>query len=200
MNGMADDQANHTGEGGAEAARLREELDLVRRELAALQARAETWEERLARLDLVERECGQLADSFARHLAKPAQAVPQVGGWRGRLVRRLAPHLWTTPPVDPLIEMVEASKLFDAGWYLRSYPDVAAGGERPAVHYLYHGAAEGRWAGPRFDSGFYLARYPDVRDTGLNPLVHYLQIGQAEGRMTMQPLWEPAVGAPDGRA
>lgn len=33
---------------------------------------------------------------------------------------------------------------FDAAWYLRAYPDVAASGANPARHYRLHGRAEGR--------------------------------------------------------
>ena len=41
-----------------------------------------------------------------------------------------------------------ASGAFDAGWYRSAYPDVAASGEDPALHYLRRGAAEGRAAMP----------------------------------------------------
>ena len=30
--------------------------------------------------------------------------------------------------------------LFDSGWYLRAYPDVAAAGFNPLYHYIRHGA------------------------------------------------------------
>ena len=195
MTDMADGQTMAAGPGIdlREYARLREELDLVRRELAWVQSRDEAREERLAELTDVERDRDRLAAMLARHLARPAPAL-QIGGRRGWLIRRLMPDL--TPVVDPLVELIEGCGFFDAGWYLRKYPDVAEGGERPAVHYLHHGGREGRWAGPRFDSAFYLARYPDVRDSGINPLVHYLQLGQGEGRITLQPTWQPRAPAP----
>jgi hypothetical protein len=37
---------------------------------------------------------------------------------------------------------------FDGSWYLRQYPDVAASGENPLVHFIRFGAAEGRSASP----------------------------------------------------
>jgi GT2 family glycosyltransferase/glycosyltransferase involved in cell wall biosynthesis len=72
--------------------------------------------------------------------------------------------------------------LFDADWYLKSYPDVAAAGVDPLHHYLFYGAAEGRDPGPNFNTRIYLTRNPDVAARGVNPLVHYLKFGRAEGR------------------
>src|SRR5215470_15494290 len=40
--------------------------------------------------------------------------------------------------------VIDSSGLFDAEWYLAQNPDVAAAGINPLVHYLRHGAAEGR--------------------------------------------------------
>ncbi len=74
------------------------------------------------------------------------------------------------------------SGLFDARWYLEAYPDVRMAGVNPLMHYLQHGAAEGRDPGPLFDSQSYLRRYPDVQRAGINPLVHYLRHGATEGR------------------
>lgn len=76
-----------------------------------------------------------------------------------------------------------ASDFFDARWYLRAYPDVAAAGYPPAMHYVTHGAREGRDPGPRFSTSAYLERYPDVAASGLNPLIHYLRFGAPENRV-----------------
>lgn len=78
--------------------------------------------------------------------------------------------------------LVRASSYFDAGWYLRVYPDVASQHADPVIHYLRLGADEGRDPGPRFSSRAYLSGNPDVALLGTNPLVHYLRHGQAEGR------------------
>ena len=61
-------------------------------------------------------------------------------------------------------------------------PDVARANEDPVLHYLLHGASEGRAAGPYFDSGLYLERNPDVKQAGVNPLVHFIRTGHAENR------------------
>jgi SAM-dependent methyltransferase len=81
-------------------------------------------------------------------------------------------------------QLIAASPLFNAAWYLEQYPDVAAAEFDPIVHYLQHGAPEGRNPGPEFDAKWYLKHYPDVASAGLNPLLHYLEYGAAENRAT----------------
>ncbi|MEO8519716.1 MAG: glycosyltransferase [Acidobacteriota bacterium] len=78
--------------------------------------------------------------------------------------------------------LVARSRLFDAGYYTNRYPDVAASGIDPLVHYLVVGGAEGRGPNAIFDDVYYASRSPDLQPSGLNPLVHYLTIGAAEGR------------------
>ncbi|GGB51788.1 hypothetical protein GCM10011502_26170 [Oceanisphaera marina] len=78
-----------------------------------------------------------------------------------------------------------ASPLFNAEWYLKQYPDVAADKvftNNPALHYLKCGGFEGRNPSPDFDSRDYLNANPDVAVAGFNPLYHYLRFGQAEKR------------------
>jgi GT2 family glycosyltransferase len=72
--------------------------------------------------------------------------------------------------------------LFDADWYLRTYPDVAESGMDPYLHYRTHGAREGRDPCPFLDRDWYLARYPDVAARGMDPLDHYYAHGAQEGR------------------
>ena len=77
------------------------------------------------------------------------------------------------PPSDR--ELVEASGLFDAKWYLQKYPDVAAAGVDPLSHYMNDGAREGRKASTRFDARWYVGAYPDAADSDMNPLLHYIR-------------------------
>lgn len=74
-------------------------------------------------------------------------------------------------------------RLFDAGYYLRQNPDVAAAGLDPYQHFMNHGWREGRDPSLLFSVGKYLAAYPDVNRAALNPLLHYELYGQAEGRI-----------------
>lgn len=78
--------------------------------------------------------------------------------------------------------LVLKSGLMHEAWYLRQYPDVAAVGIPPSLHYVLYGGFEGRDPSPMFSSQAYLEAYPDVRATKTNPLVHYMQKGRYENR------------------
>ena len=69
-------------------------------------------------------------------------------------------------------KLVARSGLFDADWYLANYPDVAASNMKPLMHFVMHGAAEGRDPSPRFSTNGYLWRNPDIDPNEVNPLVH----------------------------
>jgi hypothetical protein len=69
--------------------------------------------------------------------------------------------------------------LVDEKWYLAQYPDVI--GHDPVLHYLNHGAAEGRNPNPFFNTLEYLKAYPQVAESGMNPLVHFRLHGAAQG-------------------
>lgn len=79
-------------------------------------------------------------------------------------------------------ELVARSGLFDVGYYLRTYPDVAADGMDPIAHYLTSGHLQEREPSLFFHGQTYLERYPDVRAGAINPLVHWLRTGTLEGR------------------
>lgn len=78
--------------------------------------------------------------------------------------------------------LVLKSGLMHEAWYLRQYPDVAAVGIPPALHYVLYGGFEGRDPSPMFSSQAYLDANPDVRVVKTNPLVHYMQKGRYENR------------------
>jgi SAM-dependent methyltransferase/glycosyltransferase involved in cell wall biosynthesis/archaellum component FlaC len=80
------------------------------------------------------------------------------------------------------VRMLSQSGLVDRDFYRRSYPDVAALGVDPVVHYLMMGAEEGRDPNPFFSTFFYRESNPDVVRAGINPLLHFLDCGGREGR------------------
>lgn len=104
-----------------------------------------------------------------------------------------------SPPEPVAAEAIRAvhmmtlarSGLFDAAYYLATYPDIAAAGIEPFAHFFDHGFTEGRRPNPYFDPLWYLAQNPDVAAGGLNPLFHYALHGDAEGRRP-SPLFDPA--------
>lgn len=57
---------------------------------------------------------------------------------------QLAGHLHAWWRLRRAAGRLRASAAFDARWYRAAYPDVAAAGVDPALHYLRRGAAEGR--------------------------------------------------------
>ena len=76
------------------------------------------------------------------------------------------------------IEAIRASNLFDAEWYLKTYPDVKALGMDPLEHYLWLGAKLNRNPSLKFDTKGYLSQNTDVADARINPLVHYVCSGK----------------------
>lgn len=75
-------------------------------------------------------------------------------------------------------DLISKSDLFDAIWYLEKYPDVRQAGFDPVLHYVRHGAKEGRQPGPWFDTGRYLSALEGMVIPD-NPLLHYLENRQS---------------------
>lgn len=91
-------------------------------------------------------------------------------------------------PVSQLLKVWKAwvtisrSGLFWPAYYLTEYPDVRESGLHPLLHFLQHGAVEGRNPNPLFITNWYIEKNDDVRISGVNPLVHYYRYGWKEGR------------------
>src|SRR5512135_2141198 len=81
-------------------------------------------------------------------------------------------------------EDVRKSGLFDADYYVATYPDVARRNIDPLVHYLEEGAREGRNPHRDFDGAFYLEQCRERGEQPSNPLLHYIRIGAARGFAT----------------
>jgi hypothetical protein len=91
--------------------------------------------------------------------------------------------------------LVLKSGLMHEAWYLRQYPDVAAVGIPPSLHYVLYGGFEGRDPSPMFSSQAYLDAYPDVRAVKTCPLVHYMQKGRYENRAISPSTAKPPLAA-----
>ncbi len=120
--------------------------------------------------------------------AAAALSVARPGAGRLRRLASRAVNLVRQRPApevsaeDQEAERLRQSPAFDADWYLQTYPDVAAGGHDPVLHYLRSGAAELRDPSRYFSTSYYLTEYSDVAAAGINPLLHYLACGATEGR------------------
>jgi glycosyltransferase involved in cell wall biosynthesis len=98
---------------------------------------------------------------------------------------RVNPYRW------PAEDWLQTSGLFDAAYYLSTYPDVLALGIDPAEHYRRFGWKEGRNPHGLFDTAFYLRQNPDVARARVNPLLHYISVGWKQGR-DPHPLFDTA--------
>jgi hypothetical protein len=97
---------------------------------------------------------------------------------------------WSSLPhfiVAGAFEGRDPHPLFDAAFYLRKYPDVAASGVNPLFHYLLHGAAEGRKPHPLFEPAYHAAQVAVARG---NPLLAYLKTGP-DSHARPHPLFDP---------
>ena len=83
---------------------------------------------------------------------------------------------------DRDIDVIKASDLFDADYYLREHPDLAEAGVDPERHYVESGFREGRRPSAIFDGARYLVENPDIAAAGLNPVLHWITDGRREGR------------------
>ena len=132
-----------------------------------------------ARLKQVEQNARRPANGSARILGPLSGGLSRVGGGRFRIA--------VTPDTGAMYAVIATSPLFDAAWYLRSYPDVKAARIDPIEHYLRHGGRELRNPSGAFDARAYVERYPSVRASGLNPLYHYISHGKKKGWVISQP-------------
>lgn len=92
------------------------------------------------------------------------------------------------------IDLLDASGLFDADFYLENNPDVAAAGVDPLHHFCTQGWRDLRKPRPGFDVWWYWVTYLDPAQDAVNPLLHYATIGRAEGLRTQPDPYNPGVG------
>ena len=89
------------------------------------------------------------------------------------------------------MKQIAASGAFDAAWYLRRYPDVAAADMDPLRHFVESGCHEGRFPNPIFDTDWYVSEYLPS-DTRTNALLDYVGRGWRRGRRPnrwLDPAW-----------
>jgi hypothetical protein len=77
--------------------------------------------------------------------------------------------------------LIEASGLFDPGYYRHRNHDVATSPYEPFLHYVNWRADENRAPSERFDPIFYASQCALARIAPGNCLLHYLTFGKAAG-------------------
>lgn len=168
-----------------DVARLRAELATVRAELAALRRDQEKWEERAQKVrtqrDRAVKSADGLSEALAHHLRVDAAGLNKGAALRRKrqqpISRTEAAHL----------ELLRASDLFDAAWYLKTYLDVAERGDDPALHFLRHPYLPMRLPSEKFDTMQYASDHPEVLEDKINPLVHFLLSPQSQGAESYPP-------------
>lgn len=76
--------------------------------------------------------------------------------------------------------LADLGSIVDREWYLAENADVASANDDPVIHFVRHGAREGRPPNRFFDAEWYRAVYRDSE--GTLPILHYARIGRAEYR------------------
>lgn len=75
-------------------------------------------------------------------------------------------------------KIIKNSGLFDEEFYLSTYQDVKNAGVDPVMHYIKHGAKEGRNPSKDFNTNSYLSTNNLFKKSGTNPLVHFIIFGE----------------------
>lgn len=165
---------------------LRDEVDLLRRELAAIRADQEKWGEREARLRKSRDRAVKAAEALSTLLAERLRGETAVSGAEPRAWwRRGAASV--TPEEAGQLELIRQSALFDAAYYLRSHLDVARRGEEPGLHFLRHWDHPFRKPSESFDIAQYVLDHPEVLVERVNPLVHFLASPESDGADSYPP-------------
>lgn len=92
------------------------------------------------------------------------------------------------------MELINASGLFDATYYLDNNPDVAAAKIEPLRHFCEHGWLSLKKPNPDFDIWWYWAMYLDPARDAINPLVHYALVGRYAGLRGCPGTYSPREG------
>ena len=87
-------------------------------------------------------------------------------------------------------ELLAASGLFDAAYYLKANPDVVALNADPLMHYLEIGCHERRNPSAHFDTAHYLSQCKGLGELPANALLHFLTVGVNHG-LTPSPIAQP---------
>jgi hypothetical protein len=179
-----------THEAQVREALTRTELTLALNEALKGRAAAQASARRLAAQRWLERASprpvrrrGKLQRGFDKLMLRAgrtgwARLVADAGVWRGDDLTEMA--LYVRRRADPT---AAPAALFDQAWHLETYPEAAASGLPPLVHYLARGAALGHSPHPLLHADYYAAHNASaLAATQVSPLEHFVREGAALGR------------------
>ena len=84
---------------------------------------------------------------------------------------------------------INKSGLFDSKFYVRTNPDLAQLPHSPLLHYIAHGAVEGRQPNALFDGRWYCLTNKISSNGVINPLYHYIKAG-SQNHLKPHPLFD----------
>ena len=130
-----------------------------------------------AQLSASRAELAMIVNSRSWRVTAPLRSGPSL------LAKRLRkrPRQLRATAADDDCSLLEKSGLFDAEFYLASYPGVCRSAGNAIEHYVSTGANQGLDPNPLFNTSFYLRSNPDVARSGANPLAHYVRTGATLG-------------------
>jgi hypothetical protein len=152
-----------------ELGKLTTRVASLHEELLATRAVSRRLEHRLSH---AQQRVDDLLASTSWKLTRPLRALRELTG--------AGPDGVTAPePSD--YDIIKESGLFDADYYLRTNPDVAATGMDPLAHYVVKGAAESRNPSADFHTAEYRRKHGLSADAEqpVNPLVHLIKARDA---------------------
>jgi glycosyltransferase involved in cell wall biosynthesis len=142
-------------------------------------------EERKGGVAQLQAELDRAAAAHAAERARLREEIRQLGqelirGNRLRRTSQLLSWILRRPSRKRFRLVREYARLrrsgaFDPAFYVGAYPDVARARMDPLMHYVEHGASEGRDPSPEFDTTAYVEAHPELAQAGANPLLHRLE-------------------------
>ncbi len=170
----------------AQTGRLRSERDDLQTRYAALSAEHAKLK---GRNKALEADLAALRNSTSWRLTMPLRAAKRLATdprgaialFRARGKKPLLPGMERMAPAD----VARVMAAFDADFYLRRYPDIAACGADPFEHYMLFGWKERRDPSPAFSTSYYLQHSPELAKAGINPFLHWIFHGIHEGRQAL---------------
>jgi FkbM family methyltransferase len=136
--------------------------------------------ERQNTIDVLNKQLQEIISSRSWKFTKPLRVVANKVRLAGKSAHSPLALFWALFPstlrrrlsLFRHMRMIRKSGLFDSAYYLQQYPDVAAAGKDPLIHYLESGAGEGRNPSSLLDTRSHV-KLLEGANVHTNPIVMY---------------------------